>query len=243
MHPGDASATIPGMAWPDLPGTFLTCLIPSGLFLAFIRGQARRGTLAWGPLALTFVIGMVAAASAFFLFEDLEVLRVYRPLVSGASADDVERAAFFLAVVGPVEECAKLAAVVFATTLLRDPRAPSDCLVLATASALGFATAENWYAMWATGGPDLGRAAVVPFVHMLFAAFWGWGLGESRRRGGASWPVHLGLGLASAYHGLYNYVEYKGGLWHFATLPIVALLWFFLVRTLGDFARGRVRRS
>lgn len=231
------------MAWPDLVGTFLTCLVPSGLFLAFIRGQARRGILAWQALALTFVIGMVGAASAFFLFEDLEYLKVYGPLVSGASDDAAARAAFFLAVVGPVEECAKLTAVVLATTMLRDPRTPSDCLVLASASALGFATAENWYAMWATGGPDLGRAAVVPFVHMLFAAFWGWGLGESLRRGGTSWPVYLGLALASAYHGLYNVLHDMGGLWYFATLPIVALLWFFLVRTLGEFTRGRVRTS
>lgn len=230
------------MTWPELAGTFLTCLVPSGLFLAFIRGRARRGLLGWRPLALTFVFGMVAAAATFFLFEDLETLAVYRPLVSGTSDDDAARAVFFLAVVGPIEECAKLAAVILVATMRPAPRVPSDCLVLATASALGFATAENWYAMWATGGPDPGRSAVVPFVHMLFAAFSGWGLGESLRRGGASWPVHLGLALAAAYHGLYNYLNDRGGLWYFATLPIVALLWLFLVWTLRDFDR-RVRRS
>lgn len=232
------------MTWTDLATTMLTCLVPSGLFLAFIHARARRSPGTWQPLALTFVLGMVAAASAFFLFEDLEYLRVYRPLVSGASEDDAARAAFYLAVVGPIEELAKLAAVLV-TVLLRFPiRRPAEGIVLASASALGFAMAENWYAMWATGGPDFGRAAVVPFVHMLFSSFWGWGLGESVRRGGASWPVHLGFGLASAYHGLYNYLGYKGGLWYYASLPIVALLWFFLVRMLGEFVRDwRVRRS
>ncbi len=232
------------MTWVEVAGTLFTCLVPSGLLLAFIRARARGGLLDWRPLAITFVFGMVAAATAFFVFEHLAALRVYRPLLVGTPQDDLSRTTFFLAVVGPVEECAKLAAAVLAATAMRGQPAPADFVVLSGASALGFASAENWYAMWATGGPDFGRAGVVPFVHLLFSSFWGWGLGESARRGGASWPAYLGLALASVYHGLYNAIEYHGGLWHFVTLPLVALVWFFLVQTLRDLARvGSSKRS
>lgn len=233
------------MAGSDLAATFFSCLVPSALFLAFIRTRVRREPGSWRPLALAFVLGMVAAATAFFLFENLESLRVYGPLISGLSGDDLERAAFFLAVVGPIEECLKLAVVVVVTTLFGPLRTPTDGVVTVSASALGFATAENWYAMWATGGLDPGRAAVVPFLHMLFSSLSGWGLGESVRRRRSSGPVYAGLALASLYHGLYNYLTVKGGVWYFASLPIVALMWFFLVRTLAAFSKEpwSLRRS
>ena len=230
------------MSWSDDPRTFLTCLVPSVLFLAYVRSMGRERPESWPPLALTFVLGMVSAAITFFLFEHLEAVPVYRPLFSGTSEDDIERVTFFLAVVAPIEESWKLAAVLAADRMLRSLDRPADGLVYSSASALGFATAENWYAMWATGGPDWGRAAVVPFVHMLFSAFWGAGLAKTIRERRRSWPVYSGFALASGYHGLYNFLEYKGGLWHFITLPIVALLWLYLLKSFAAFANPAIPR-
>jgi hypothetical protein len=49
-----------------------------------------------------------------------------------------------------------------------------------------------------------------------------------------------GAVLAAAYHGLYDVLEYRGGPWHFATLPVVALMWYFLTASLARF-RGTER--
>ncbi|MBL6974759.1 MAG: PrsW family intramembrane metalloprotease [Deltaproteobacteria bacterium] len=214
-------------------------LLPSLLLLAYIHSQDRRKKEQLRYLALTFAAGMFSAVVAFFLFELLEMMTVYRTIFLGSGEDDLAKAAFAMGVVGPAEECLKLAAVVLTASRLGALDEPADGIIYSTAAALGFASSENWYAMWATGGLDLGRAAVVPFVHMLFSAFSGWGLGESLAGGRKrrQWPVYLGLALASTYHGLYNYVEFIGGMWHFVTLPIVAIMWVFLTRTLGGFVR------
>lgn len=218
--------------------TFFFCFFPSLLLLLFIRSQHPGHREPPSRLALTFAMGMVAAAIAFFAFEDLESLRIYGPLLSGNSTQNtLEEAAFYLAVVGPIEETLKLSALVASTWFTGFSFSPGAGLVYAAASALGFATAENFYAMWATGGPDPGRAATVPFLHMVFSAFCGWGVGESARKGGASWPVYLGLALASAYHGLYNFLACRGGLLYFLTLPLVGLLWLFLTWAMRDLWR------
>ncbi|NOZ00690.1 MAG: PrsW family intramembrane metalloprotease [Deltaproteobacteria bacterium] len=215
---------------PALAGS----LIPAILLLAFVYSQDRRRRHALRWVVLTFSAGMCSAAAAFFVFELLEVSPVYRPLIRGAPASDLAHAAFALGLVGPIEEFLKLLAVVVTAWRLDSRKVPSDGIRYGTAAALGFAAAENWYAMWATGGLDLGRAALVPFVHMLFAAFWGWGLGACLK-GRGFWPLWTGLALASVYHGLFDYLEYMGGMWHFLTLPIVALMWVFMTTMLRRF--------
>lgn len=217
--------------------SILGSLLPSFLLLAYVHSQDRRKNEQLRFIILTFAAGMFAAVIAFFVFEFLGLTSVYRSVLYGVRTDELSLAAFTFGVIGPTEEILIFAAVVLTASRLGTLDEPADGILYTTAAALGFASSENWYAMWATGGLDLGRAAVVPFVHMLFSAFSGWGLGHALVEGGQRWPVYLGLALASTYHGLYNYVEFQGGLWHFVTLPIVAILWVFLTRTLGGFVR------
>lgn len=230
------------MGWRVI-SALLVSFLPSALFLAFVRSQARQEPRAWPPIALAFVLGMIAAAMAFFIFENLEGFEAYHALISGAaSTTAIEKAVFFFAVAAPIEELLKLTAAVTITPFFGPLPNPLNAFVLVIAAALGFASAENWYAMWATGGPDLGRAAIVPFMHMIFSALCGWGLAESTKRKGRSGPVYLGLFLASTYHGLFNFLEYMGGLWHFATFPLVGILWFFLSWSLRLFAKSAAKR-
>ena len=184
-------------------------------------------------VALTFASGMVSAAASYFVFHGLELISVYNTLMQGVFTDELETGAFTLLVIGPVEETMKLGAVVATACTLGFVHHPAEALIFSSAAALGFATAENWYAMWATGGPDFGRAILVPLLHVLFSSFSGWGIARSYEKKGASWPVLLGLSLAAAYHGLYNYLEFRGGLWRYLTLPLVAGLYLFFSRTLG----------
>ena len=138
--------------------------------------------------------------------------------------------------VGPVEEVQKLAAVVLSVGRSRRRFHPFDGFLFGAASSLGFAAAENWYSMYANSAPDAGRAAIVPFTHLLFTSFIGWGLARSIAQHGRSAPVYLGIVLAAVYHGLYDLLEFRGGWWHFATMPIVLLLWVFLTRTVKGLA-------
>lgn len=219
----------------------LACGGPPVVLLAFVCSRGVCGKDLVKLVAVAFAAGIVAAAGAFFVFEGLAAFPAYRPLVEGQVPGGDDMTLFLLAVVGPVEECAKLAAV---TIAFRSRRlGPHEPVVMMAAAALGFAAAENWYAMYAVGGPDAGRAAIVPFMHLLFSSFTGWGLARSAAAGGRPGPVYLGLALASAYHGVFNVLEFRGGWWHFGTMPIVVLLWYFLTRNLNPEDQGQRGRS
>ncbi|MBM4395027.1 MAG: PrsW family intramembrane metalloprotease [Deltaproteobacteria bacterium] len=242
------------MPLTDVALVALWCIGPPLVLMAFVctrqpcRGEAVK------LVSVAFLAGVVGAALAFFAFEALARVAIYRPFMDGQLAGSRAMTLFLLVVVGPVEEVVKLAAFTVAFRGRRAPSAPRAAIMLMTATSLGFAAAENWYAMYVTG-PDAGRAAIIPFVHMLFSSFVGWGLARSASTRGGRGAVYLGLLLASAYHGLYDVLEFRGGWWHFATLPLVVLLWFFLTRNLRggervlpDEAAGlgrdtRIRRS
>jgi RsiW-degrading membrane proteinase PrsW (M82 family) len=220
-----------------LPLTLLSAFAIPLVLLAFVASRDPRPHARAPWMAATFVGGMVAAAVAYFAFEALGLLPEYQALVGGTDHEHADRLVFSLAVVGPLEETLKLAAVVLALRARRGPLEPADALVFTAAAALGFGAAENWYAMYATGGPDAGRAAVIPFLHLGFSAFTGWGLARSVTSRLRPQPVWTGLALAAACHGLYDVLVDQGGPWRLATLPLVALLWVFLTRSLRDFTR------
>jgi RsiW-degrading membrane proteinase PrsW (M82 family) len=219
------------MPLTDVALVALWCLGPPLVLVAFVctrqpcRGEAAK------LVSVAFLAGVVGAALAFFAFEALGQVAIYRPFMEGRLAGSRAMTLFLLVVVGPIEEVVKLAAFTVAFHGRRAPSAPRGAIVQMAATSLGFAAAENWYAMYVTG-PDAGRAAIVPFMHLLFSSFIGWGLARSAAARTGRGAVYLGLLLASAYHGLYDVLEFRGGWWHFATLPLVVLLWLFLTRNL-----------
>ncbi len=183
-------------------------------------------------LIVAFFAGMVAAPLSLALFELLERVPFYRQLGSiWEIHDDAKLFAYSLAAIGPVEELSKF--VVIWAVLFRRPefRHPMDGLVFAAAGALGFACVENWYYMREAGEVVWARAITQPFNHMLFSSFWGVGLSAVRfrpRRGGR-WVLYAGLVLAAVYHGFYDYVLLSPNTPKFVVLPLVALLWVWLV--------------
>ena len=209
--------------------SFLVPLVFLGLLAIWTRSSRGAGVrLRYGILA--FAAGAASATVAYFVFEALGLLPSYPALFEGGSDDDLVRAVFALWVVGPVEEACKLGAVVLSVWRIRGAVPPGRAVVFTSAAALGFAATENWYSLWTLGYPDLGRIVLLPFVHALFASLCGWGLDRSRQENGRSWPVYLGLLLAAIYHGLYDFAEFRAGPWHYATFPLVVLLWLFLTR-------------
>gem|GEM_PF-3438888 len=202
---------------------------PPVLFLLYLAEQSGKSFRHQkGTISLCFSLGMFFAAVAFFIFEDLENIRVYEPLVA-MRGQEAEQGVFFFLVVAPVEEVLKLASATLTFFLRPKGLSLIDAPVLVTASAAGFSACENFYAMWSGHGPDAGRAMVVPFMHILFSSFSGYGLAMSGQRRSA---MYIGLSLAIVYHGLYNFLEYRAGQWHFLILPLVLLMYLFMIRSI-----------
>jgi RsiW-degrading membrane proteinase PrsW (M82 family) len=179
-------------------------------------------------LLFGFVLGGVAAALATGTYDVLAQLG-YR----GPSDAPIGQLAYFLGVVGPIEESAKFAvawAVLFRTRWFDEP---IDGLVYAAAVAIGFASFENaLYALQVSWPTQLARAATTPLTHTVFSALWGFGSGhallvEKRPLQRALWLV-LPLVLASVAHGAYDAAVVTLNKPWLASLLVLAI-WAFVI--------------
>jgi protease PrsW len=108
-----------------------------------------------------------------------------------------------------VEESAKLAAFFFGAYLWREFDEPLDGIIYGIAAALGFASVENvLYLVW-THDPYLvvQRAFTATLAHVVATGTLGFFFGVARFRGGLQRAglMGMGLALAVAYHGLYDF--------------------------------------
>ena len=125
---------------------------------------------------------------------------------------------FFL-LVAPIEEIVKFLIVRTESYRLRAFDTVQEGVMLATFSALGFATYENFHYMQNHGFKVIYlRGWLCPAAHMLFSAFFGYYLGLAKTRKYQYGPlIFEGLVLASLSHGFYNgsssiHVYISGGL-------------------------------
>jgi RsiW-degrading membrane proteinase PrsW (M82 family) len=155
-------------------------------------------------LVFGFFLGGVAAALASGAYDILAQLGYPGP-EDGPAA----QLAYFVGVVGPIEEGAKFAvawAVLFRTRWFDEP---IDGLVYAATVAIGFAALENaLYATHVDGLTQVARAATTPLTHSVFSALWGFGSGhallvEKRPLRRALW-LALPLVAAAVTHGAYD---------------------------------------
>ncbi|MDP7423541.1 MAG: PrsW family intramembrane metalloprotease [bacterium] len=106
----------------------------------------------------------------------------------------------------PVEEIIKFLIVRTESYRLKAFDTVEEGVMLASVSALGFATYENYFYMTQRGFEIIYlRGWLCPLVHMLFSAFFGYYLGLAKTRRYRSQPLIIeGLVLASVAHGIYN---------------------------------------
>jgi RsiW-degrading membrane proteinase PrsW (M82 family) len=179
-------------------------------------------------LVFGFLLGGVAAALAAGTYTILGQLGF-----SGPGDEPMAELAYFISVVGPIEEGAKFAvawAVLFRTRWFDEP---IDGLVYAAAVAIGFASLENaLYAPQVSWPTQLARAASTPLTHSLFSALWGFGSGyallvEKRPLHRALWLV-LPLAAAAVAHGAYDAAVVTLGKPWLASLLVLAM-WAFVI--------------
>ncbi|MBI3961691.1 MAG: PrsW family intramembrane metalloprotease [Deinococcus sp.] len=195
---------MPPLGWWGLAAVLAS--LPAALWLWF---YLRHDTdpeprhLIW----ITFLLGMAAVVPPFLAEQALLRLSMFQGDRLGTIA---LRA---LVVIGPLEEIFKLLA---ALPMFYHPDFDEaiDGLVYATSASLGFATIENLW-RFAERGANLFsveglqlfilRGVLSTLGHVLFAASWGYALGQSRLWGRLSWRLlGGGLALASLAHGLFD---------------------------------------
>ena len=207
----------------------LACLGPSFFFLLYFYTRDRYEPEPPGYVMLAFALGTLAAPAALFAFDLLEHQPAYQGLAYVQERFNHERFLIALFLVGPVEELAKFIPLWAFLRVTRIVNEPIDALVYAAACALGFATVENWTFMVQAEEIIWSRGITLPFNHVLFSSFWGVALGlewQQPKRGGRY--VMMGLFLAIAFHGLYDYILFEPELPDYLVLPVVLVCWLWI---------------
>jgi len=209
-----------------LIGIIAASFVPGVMWLVYFLWSRRCTNFSHG--VLLFLGGIVSGPVALLIFNAVELSPFYSQLADVNEVDEATKFTYALFVVGPVEELVKFASVLAIVRMLRlTPRTMTTALAWSTASAIGFATVENWYYMVEVEEVVWHRALTLPFNHVLFSSFWGVGLYRDFQHGQRQWIV-LTLILAFVYHGLYDYILFSDAVHPAFVLPIVLVLYIWL---------------
>ena len=202
-------------------------VVLSLVYAAFVRRFDRAHPEPLGLVAVTFVMGAIAAPAAGLVEWGLSRLSPYTTpelLTFGGLPKALPLASIgFALFVGLPEEGAKLLATRYATKR-REFDEPVDGIVYAAIAALGFAAAEN-LVYFASGRVSatlvVGRAFTALPVHVFLSGLWGHALGERLVRPGAR--VVPWLVASAALHGLYDAAMSTSSMFAVGLLVVIAL--------------------
>lgn len=231
---------------PSVIHIFLACAAPSAFWLLYWswRSHLAPGRRRVMPVLAFFASGVLSGPLALALFEFVELSPFYERLAMIDGTTEVEKFAFAVFAIGPVEELAKFLVAWACLRALKDEADASvGGILYSAAAALGFATVENWYYMLQIDEVVWHRALTLPFNHVLFSSFWGVGLTlyQIRRTHGGLW-LAASLILSIVYHGLYNFILLSNEIPGYYVIPLVLTLWIWLVVAIPRLRRG-VRRA
>lgn len=204
--------------------------LPGGLF--WLWYVYRKSRFHPPPLRLVAVAVLCGMASTFVVLHASGYLADRFPALRDM-ADDPRaawRIAYFVVMVGLLEEGAKLLSVRLTVYYSRAFDDVVHGVVFSSAAALGFATVENArYVNW--HGPEVlvGRVILSTFGHVLQSMIWGFAMGAERVAAGRQRHGILlaGLLLAAVIHGLYDLLLLYGQMW--LALLLLFVLWRIFV--------------
>ncbi len=204
-------------------------------WLAYLRFKDRRLPEPWVLLAASAALGGVAVALAWWGYERLDDLGL--GVVWTGLQGPWPQALGAAALIGAVEEAAKLLPVLPLALGSRHFDEPWDGAVYAGASGVGFALAEA-AVLAASGEMDavttLARAAAAPISHALFAAPAGLGLAWAVLRRSV-WALPAGFAVAVAAHAGYDLLLARG--LQLAAAGWVGVLWIVWLRVAARLAQ------
>lgn len=129
-----------------------------------------------------------------------------------------------MAIVGPVEEFAKLLALYSCYFMIRDEMdEPLDGIIYMSCVALGFSLIENYF--YASQGHQhqliVVRLLVATPAHLLFSALMGLAFYERKKRKAGIKPLLIAWIVSSVLHGLYDLIIFE-------KLGIIVLIFLFI---------------
>lgn len=207
-----------------LLGSVLLALLPGLAWLWYFYRQEGQPAETAPWLLLGFALGALVVAPAVALESGLQNFWLH-----AVPNPPAFWAVNFFLNVAPVEEFLKFYVVYRCIYPHRPVATPAEGLLYATASALGFASAENLIYIWEMGwGIILLRGLITTLAHVLFAALWGLALGQARQypADASRWIVG-GLLLAVLVHGAYNFIlmTHPAGSLFLLGLLVGCLIW------------------
>ena len=181
-------------------------------------------------LILLYVLGVAAGHLCPYAYAGLDWFGLRFDAYELAASNPPGLLLYALTVIGLLEELVKFVPFWLVGMRLHAFDEPVDGIIYASFVALGFATAENFaYLSTTDGWPAVARALATPIVHCLFASIWGYTCSRARMSGKPLLPAaFVGLVIAAAAHGLYDFAAIWGGDW-VALLPplIVLVIWMW----------------
>jgi RsiW-degrading membrane proteinase PrsW (M82 family) len=183
-------------------------LIPCLFWLLFFYVQDWYDREPISLVAITFILGIFATIPAL-IFNTAGIIFVS---VFLGHNNFLSHFVQFFGVVGPVEESAKLLAVLIFAYKQPEFDEPIDGIIYAAAAALGFAAAENVLYVSQFESLELlkTRGPLSNAGHALFSSFWGLALSQakaaSNTKGKRTNIILYGLFLAIVTHGLFNLI-------------------------------------
>jgi RsiW-degrading membrane proteinase PrsW (M82 family) len=201
----------------------LPATLPAVLFAVLVYRTDTQREPRW-LVALTFLLGSIAAGASFFIVGRAAALTGLSVRVSAAGESGALVFLFF--VVAPTEEAGKVAAA-WPAFLSRHFDEPYDGVVYSAASALGFAAVENAFVLRAHPGEGLwlARSLLALPAHVFFACLWGYALGRAKQSK-VRIPIFPPAFVATIVaHGLYAHLVYgRGPGALLAVLPLLATM-------------------
>lgn len=188
-----------------MTGVFLA-LVPAFIWLTFFYMQDRAEPEPKGFVLGVFALGGLFAAAVGIPFTD-NLFRISHWLYT----DTLSKIVGGILVVGFTQEYLKYAAVRYSIYNSEEFDEPTDGVIYATASGLGYATVLNINFVVSNGGVDLGagiiRMAVVALAQAAFSGITGYFLGRAKFESEPVWWMPLGISLAAVFNGIFTWLQ------------------------------------
>jgi protease PrsW len=195
------------------------------------------------PLRLiirTFLLGLLVAIPVALI----EVFLYPHPAGGPTSLQSAAYLAFIVA--GVTEETGKFLVVRYSVYKSMYFEEPFDGLEYAAAAALGFASLENVAYLINFGWQViLVRGLVSNLSHVLFSVLWGYPLALSKMGIISKGYVWLGLLVAIAAHGLFDFLFFTGTYYTFLVIPLfigMVVLFILMIRHANRICPYRQRK-
>ncbi len=197
-------------------------------------------------LALAFVLGLLALAVSRILYAGLEPLGLRYDAYALADDNPLGLLVYAMLAIGPIEEIAKLLPFVAIIIHFKEFNEPVDGIIYASFIGLGYAAAENFlYLNTLTPLQAAARGFAAPAIHIVFASIWAHWITKdwlARRELGRS--LIIGVGLAAAAHGLYDFLVMQKPAWELAiAATLIVTLWVWRLLVLRRLQRNALRQA